>query len=318
MVSVIIPNYNHSNYLLERIKSVLAQTYSDFEVIILDDFSTDNSRNIIENFKDHPKVSNVIFNEVNSGSVFKQWIKGIEIAKGDYIWIAESDDFAEPNFLSKMIPILDNDKDIGLIYCDSNIVYDNKKQENKFNTLNDLRKYMFKTKLWNSSFVLDGKLFLRKYLSKKCVINNASAVIFRKSSINYIGANLSDYKYAGDWALYSFISLNYKIAFLNERLSFYRDHLTNTSKTAFKNNIIYYENYRIISDYYNYLKKENKYVYFYVFNVRNLFLPYLFLSNDRVLIFKSLKKINRYLLVDSLLFLPFVLVEIIVRKLKFF
>lgn len=67
-VSVIIPNYNHSSYLKERIDSILNQTFQNFEVIILDDCSTDNSKEIIELYRDHTKVSHIVYNEKNSGS----------------------------------------------------------------------------------------------------------------------------------------------------------------------------------------------------------------------------------------------------------
>jgi len=98
-VSVIVPNYNHAPYLRQRIESILNQTYQDFEVILLDDCSTDNSRDILNNYRNQSKVSHCIFNAVNGKSAFQQWQKGVQLAKGEYIWIAESDDWAEPEFL---------------------------------------------------------------------------------------------------------------------------------------------------------------------------------------------------------------------------
>ena len=100
LVSVIIPNYNHAVYLDERIKSVLNQTYQNFELIILDDCSPDNgaSMAIIEKYRNNPHISHIVYNDVNSGSTFKQWHKGLELAKGDLIWIAESDDNCEKSF----------------------------------------------------------------------------------------------------------------------------------------------------------------------------------------------------------------------------
>ena len=83
-VSVIVPNYNYAAYLEERIESVLNQSYQDFELIILDDCSTDNSRILIEQYRSDPHVSHIVYNEVNTGSPFKQWAKGIELAKGEY------------------------------------------------------------------------------------------------------------------------------------------------------------------------------------------------------------------------------------------
>src|SRR6187431_17527 len=94
-VSVIIPNYNHADFLMQRIVSILNQTYQDFELIILDDCSSDKSREIIEHYRTHPKVSHIVYNAENSGSTFKQWKLGLDYAKGDWIWIAESDDYCE-------------------------------------------------------------------------------------------------------------------------------------------------------------------------------------------------------------------------------
>src|SRR5690349_21422462 len=124
-VSVIIPNYNHANYLGQRMDSVLNQTYTNFEVIILDDCSTDSSRDVIERFRNDSHISHIVFNETNTGSPFLQWQKGIALAKGEWIWIAESDDSADKHFLEKFVNALQGQQNIGLIYCDSNIVDDN-------------------------------------------------------------------------------------------------------------------------------------------------------------------------------------------------
>ncbi len=105
-VSVIVPNYNHESFLQQRIDSILNQTYQDFELILLDDASSDASISIIENYRYEEKVSEIVLNTVNSGSPFKQWIKGIKLAKGEFIWIAESDDFAEPTFLETTVAMM--------------------------------------------------------------------------------------------------------------------------------------------------------------------------------------------------------------------
>lgn len=92
LVSVIVPNYNHAQYLDIRLKSILAQTYTDFEIIILDDNSIDNSKEIIKRYEKDVHISHIICNKTNSGSPFIQWNRGFQYAKGDLIWIAESDD----------------------------------------------------------------------------------------------------------------------------------------------------------------------------------------------------------------------------------
>ena len=120
-VSVIVPNYNHALYLRQRLDSIINQTFQDFEVIVLDDASTDNSREIIQTYAHYPAFR-FLFNETRNGSAFKQWQKGLESARGEYIWFAESDDCASPYFLSKLLPILENDKSLGLVYCQSYLV----------------------------------------------------------------------------------------------------------------------------------------------------------------------------------------------------
>ena len=116
-VSVIIPNYNYAKYLKKRVKVIEKQTYPIYELIILDDCSTDNSREVIEKLAKKYDIK-MIFNEENSGCVFKQWQKGIEAATGDLIWIAEADDQADKKFLEKMVPCF-NDKDVILAFADS-------------------------------------------------------------------------------------------------------------------------------------------------------------------------------------------------------
>src|SRR5689334_17639702 len=115
--SVIIPNYNHAAYLEQRIHSVLKQSFKDFEVIVLDDASTDNSTALIQKY---PSIIKVV-NEKNSGSPFRQWEKGAALAKGEWLWFAESDDLASPAFLQTMYDVIQKNKTAGLIYCDAMI-----------------------------------------------------------------------------------------------------------------------------------------------------------------------------------------------------
>lgn len=122
LVSVIIPNYNHARFLDERIHSVLNQTYQNFEVIILDDKSTDNSVEVINKYKDNPHVSHIVVNEVNSGSTFKQWHKGFELAKGEWIWIAESDDYCDEDLLQELMDRIKGGKNVAVVYCSSQLV----------------------------------------------------------------------------------------------------------------------------------------------------------------------------------------------------
>ena len=103
--SIVVPNYNHKRFLLQRLDSILAQSLQDFELILLDDCSTDGSQTILEKYARYLRVR-LEFNEVNSGSPFKQWNKGVQLARGKYVWIAESDDYADLRLLERLVAIL--------------------------------------------------------------------------------------------------------------------------------------------------------------------------------------------------------------------
>lgn len=186
LVSVIIPNYNHAKYLDQRIKSVLDQDYPVFEVIILDDCSRDNSRSIIEKYRDNKHVSHIVLNETNSGSTFIQWHKGFSLAKGELIWIAESDDYCERDFLSNLVSDLSGVKNCILCFSSSKYVDADGNYLGTFNPYSGgLR-------------VFDGKEFIKKELTRGCAIWNASAVIFKKDLAISISKEYMDYKMCGD------------------------------------------------------------------------------------------------------------------------
>ena len=152
-VSVIVPNYNHAPYLKRRLDSIYQQTYQDFEVILLDDCSTDDSVKILKSYAE--TMPNTIFvpNKSNSGSVFRQWHKGVDLSKGKYIWIAESDDFASPHFLQKLVGAMDKNARVGLVYSQSWLVDIQGNVLGNANCwTNDLDAYR-----WSSNFINSGR-----------------------------------------------------------------------------------------------------------------------------------------------------------------
>ncbi|MBD5184057.1 MAG: glycosyltransferase [Bacteroidales bacterium] len=188
MVSVIIPNYNHAKYLEERIDSVLNQSYKDFEVIVLDDYSTDNSKEVINKYAGHPKVSHIILNEENSGSTFKQWHKGFELAKGEYIWIAESDDMAHPDFLKILMGAIGDDKSVTLAASGITLI----NEEGKIIGHTGISKSKKPRKYTSSEFIRENMLLGNHLL-------NASSAIFRKDVLNKIPKDYTKLKSSGDY-----------------------------------------------------------------------------------------------------------------------
>lgn len=201
LITVIIPNYNHSNFIKQRIDSVLNQTFQDFDLIILDDCSSDNSKEIIEMYRKHKKVSNIIYNNSNSNSVFKQLAKGIELAKGEYIWIAESDDFADSRFLEIMIRHFKSNPSAGVSYTDSNLLDENFNLTKSF--YKKYRSNIFNTNRWDYFYINSGYNEVNTYLIYDCTINNMSAFLFRRDLVSKHDLYMiQQFKYSGDWLFY--------------------------------------------------------------------------------------------------------------------
>lgn len=230
LLSVVIPNYNHAPYLQQRIDSVLNQTFQDFEVIILDDCSPDNSKEIIEFYRGHEKVKKIIYNEVNSGSTFKQWQKGIELAEGEYIWIAESDDFSDKTFLHTLLQPFISHPDLILSYCQSMIVDESGNPQGLSDWADALDHFK-----WKHDYIANTWVEVRKYLSYRNTIVNASAVVFRKPANIDILQESINMKMLGDWLFWrKLLSQEGKIAFFSAPLNFFRLHPDTTRAATTK------------------------------------------------------------------------------------
>lgn len=219
LVSVIIPNYNHAKFLDERIQSVLNQTYQNFEVIILDDKSTDNSVEVINKYRDNSHVSHIVINEENSGSTFKQWHKGIELAKGDVVWIAESDDSCDKLLLETLVRgYVDNHA--VLAFCRS-CKYDIDKNKYIYTHQNNLP--------WD--IVSSGKEFISKYMFDRDSVANASSAIFNRKVAMSIDSQYMTMKGNGDWLFWIELMEHGNVYFCSKELNYFRFHSTNTTKT---------------------------------------------------------------------------------------
>jgi glycosyltransferase involved in cell wall biosynthesis len=241
LVSVIIPNYNHALFLQQRIESVLDQTFQDFEVIILDDASTDDSKTVIENYRGHPKVSHIIYNKQNSGSAFRQWEKGVGLAIGKYIWIAESDDYCDSGFLKEMVDVFANAPgNTGLAYCKSLPVDHN----NHIYDYSDWWMKRIDPVRWENDFVNNGENEVADYLAVQCTIPNASAVLFSAGCFKDVDWDSVDFKICGDWYIYASILKKYDIAYSASPMNYHRNHHANARSMYAKRSIL--EQYRVL------------------------------------------------------------------------
>lgn len=218
-VSIIVPNYNHGRFLEQRLASIFNQTYQDFEVIILDDCSTDNSRDIIEQYRNNSKVSVIVYNEVNSGSPFKQWYKGIQLAKGEYVWIAESDDTCELRFLETLMMRINKINNCVLAYCSTNDI-------DKEGRIISKKEYIERDTLYTGTSFVANKLLLGN-----CVYN-ASCAVFKRTSALSISMEWIDSRGAGDYYFWLFLSGLGNVCSLYHPLTYRRIHDSNVTHKA--------------------------------------------------------------------------------------
>lgn len=235
-VSVIIPNYNHAKYLDQRIQSVLNQTYQDFEVIILDDCSPDNgaSRAVIEKYRSNPHVSHIVYNEKNSGSTFIQWQKGFSLAKGEKIWIAESDDWCELNFLETLMPCWEKYPDCSVI--ETALWYVDSVGE----------KLAPNTHFSGGTIHTGGREFIKRNLvQSNFYIPNASAVTFRKSVAMSVPKYYMEYKAAGDRLFWIYMLEKGDMCKVDKPLSYFRQHEVKVTQKKERDGTQGRENYKI-------------------------------------------------------------------------
>lgn len=219
LVSVIVPNFNHAPYLELRLRSIVAQEFRDFELILLDDASTDGSRELCCAFADeHPCI--LVLNETNSGSPFKQWRTGIDKAAGKYIWIAESDDVATPDFLKSIVQLMEQNPACGLAYCNSMRIDAGgrtlRKVTDTFSESGPLH--------WNESHLANGRNELQQFMLYENTVPNASAVVFRRSTYDAAGGVDATMTFSADWKLWASMMTISSVAYTAATLNYFRCH----------------------------------------------------------------------------------------------
>jgi glycosyltransferase involved in cell wall biosynthesis len=241
-VSAIIPNYNHGRFLDQRLRTVLGQTYQDLEVIYLDDASTDDSSAVFAPFSSDRRIR-AFTNQVNSGSTFVQWNRGVREARGEYIWIAESDDYADQGLLAALVGQLDRYPQAGIAYCQSWLVDD---RGQITGSMNQWTAGLDPTR-WTSDFVGEGRHECSRYLVVKNTIPNASAVLFRRALYERIGGADETMRFCGDWKTWVQILLTSDVVFVAQPLNYFRVHAQTVRNTFTRDLLFVEESYRIVA-----------------------------------------------------------------------
>ena len=218
-VSVVVPNFNYARYLPVRLKSILDQSFKDFEIIYIDDASSDHSVDIAKEYLRN-RDAQILVNRENSGCVFPLWNKGFSLARGEFVWIAESDDCADPGFLEQLVPILAGDRNLGLAYCQSLLVDEHDRETGTMLSYTD-RLWPGR---WAQSFRARGRDEAARYLVHRNTIPNASAVLFRREAFMETGGVPPGVNLCGDWMTYVGIMRKWDLFFLAKNLNYFRLH----------------------------------------------------------------------------------------------
>ena len=257
--------YNHQDYLNDSIKSILNQTYKNWELIIIDNGSTDLSKKYISKFKN--KKIKKIFLKKNIGRT-NCLNFGLKFCKGQYVAILDSDDIATSNRLKVQINYLSNDKNIYLIGSDHYLINDNK-------------------------IILKKKIKKKDMNSRNLIFNNFiahSSIMFKKKLIYKIGKYPKAYKYAQDYAFYLKVLKKYKIKIIKNKLVYIRqNHKNSETNRLKKTKIIFEEEKKLLLWSYRNLKPNFNEKVFIVFKIIKIQIKKLFNNYSiNIFAFKSL------------------------------
>ncbi len=207
ILSIVMPVYNREKYINISIKSILSQTFKDFEFIIVNDGSTDKTEEIIKNFDDKRIV--LLNNKQNKGIVYSR-NKGLASARGKYIGMFDSDDIAYPNKFEEQIKFIEENPEFGMVGSWVRHIDENGKIMKSKWKLNAKHKFIPAIMLFRNYFV-------------------QSTVVIRREAIP-IGAYTKGYDVVEDSKMWFEVSLKYKVANIQKYLLYYRIHSNNISE----------------------------------------------------------------------------------------
>jgi glycosyltransferase involved in cell wall biosynthesis len=198
LVSVIVPAYNSEKHIKETMQSVLAQTYCDFELLIIDDGSTDGTADVVRSFKD----GRIKYLHFQNGGPAVAKNRGIKHSSGEYLAFLDSDDTWHLEKLEKQVCLMRSDPRIGMIFCNISIM----------SAQGEL--------LGQKTFKKEQTLGL-EHILRSCFITTPSSVMLRRNCLEAVGG-FDEELWCSDWELYVRIYRRYLVDYVNEALVNYR------------------------------------------------------------------------------------------------
>lgn len=208
-VSFVIPCYKLAHLLGECIESILSQSYADFEILIMDDYSPDNTPEVAKSFHDSRVIH--VRNNPNLGHL-RNYNKGIDLARGEYIWLISADDrLRTRSAVQRYLDVMDAHSEVGFAFCPGHGLLDSHDTG-----------LMEWTVYRDRDTILKGQEFLNDLLDCNFIL--APSGLVRRQCYEQLGKFPEDMPYGGDWYLWSLFALHYDVAFIREPLVDYRLH----------------------------------------------------------------------------------------------
>lgn len=225
-ISIVFTSYNHANFLRRALDSLLSQKFSDYELIIVDDCSTDGSQEILKEYSKRDNRIKLYLSDSNSGSYVISTNKGASYARGEYVIFAQCDDFAEPQQLERLIKVLEENPDISVAFSSSRMIDE---KDNILDLDYNNRSTKFK-KLCSSDTKITSQR-MQSFLSESCVIPNLSAALIRRNKFLELNGFSDRYKVLADWDFWLRMSIKENFYYIREPLNNFRQHNHTIRKT---------------------------------------------------------------------------------------
>jgi glycosyltransferase involved in cell wall biosynthesis/GT2 family glycosyltransferase len=228
-VHAIVPSYRHAPYVADRIESIFQQTAGNLDLVVIDDCSQDGSDAIIRELQRKYRFR-YFRRPRNSGTPFSAWEFAAREFKDGLVWICESDDVAEQDFLARMLPLVASAKGVVLAYCNSTVI------DESGRSIGTTERYLrnnWKTARWTEEFVADGPSELADYQVRGMTVPNmSSALIDARAFRETFNPVLKRFRLTGDWVFVGMLMLRGKVAFTPALLNNFRKHEATARSTV--------------------------------------------------------------------------------------
>jgi len=206
LVSIILPNRNHASYLPTSVEAILNQTWSDIELIVVDDASTDESCNVVSAYRDRdPRIRLIAL--PSHGGIMRAVAHGLAHASGEYISIAAADDFIEPTFVQKSVEQLMRVRGAGLCFSDPSEFRDDPHRRNAFPLY-----------LSSAPIHIDGGAFAA-LLKRNFFSLSANTIVYRRSAFETAGGYIDQLQWLSDIFVSMVVALRHGVCYVPEVLT---------------------------------------------------------------------------------------------------